>query len=42
MAGSSAKDEGALATLDDIKRVYDNLVAQEVFISTQNFEWINA
>jgi hypothetical protein len=38
MAGSSTKDECALATLDEIQSVYNNLVAQEVFISTQNAE----
>jgi hypothetical protein len=34
MAGSSAKDEDPLATLDEIQSVYNNLVAKEVFIST--------
>jgi hypothetical protein len=38
MAGYSAKDEGTLATLDEIQSAYNNLVAQEVFISTQNVE----
>jgi hypothetical protein len=38
MAHPSIKDEGSLSTLDDIQKVYSNLVAQEVFISTQNVE----
>jgi hypothetical protein len=38
MAGSSTNDEDALSTLDGIQSVYNKLVAQEVFISTQNVE----
>jgi hypothetical protein len=38
MANPSVKEEGSLSTLDEIQRVYSNLVAQEVFSSTQNDE----
>jgi hypothetical protein len=38
MADPTINNEGSLSTLDEIQRAYSNLVAQEVFISTQNVE----